>query len=296
MGINIFQVDAFTDQPFGGNSAGVVPCAEDLSDDLMQIVAREMNVSETAFIDKLDDNLFVVRFFTPTDEVELCGHATIGAFFILAHKHYISPLENGVKVIYQKTKAGDLPVYIYYEEGEVNRVTMEQTRPESFGGVKDLEKLARSLNLDLDDIGVDGYDLEPEILSTGLKDIIVPIRSKEVLDKVRINKELLEEVSSENKVVGAHLFYLPKDFDGVIYTRNFAPLVGIDEEAATGTSNGATIYYLKKYGLIEGNKIVSYQGESLSRPSKIYCEITSDGKIQVGGQARLSVDGILMVK
>lgn len=295
MGINIFQVDAFTDKPFGGNAAGVVPCAKGLTDEMMQVVAREMNVSETAFINKLDDDLFVVRFFTPEKEVELCGHATIGAFFILAYKRYINALDNGVKVIYQKTKAGDLPVYIYYEDGEVTRVTMEQAKPESFGRVKDMDKLLRALNLRIEDIGVRGYDVEPEILSTGLKDIIIPVKSKEILDEIRIDKELLKEVSRDNNVVGVHLFYKPEDGTSNIFTRNFAPLVGIDEETATGTSNGATIYYLKKNNILKGNKILSHQGQSLNRPSKIYCEITEDGKIQVGGQARLSVDGILMV-
>lgn len=295
MGINIFQVDAFTDRPFGGNPAGVVPCAEGLTDEVMQIVAREMNISETAFIHKLDDDLFKVRFFTPENEVELCGHATIGGFFILAHKRYIKAIENGVKVIYQETGAGDLPVYIHYQDGEVSKVTMEQARPESFGPVKDIDKLARSLNLKLEDIGLDGYDLKPEILSTGLKDIIIPVRSEEILRGIEMDKELLKEVSRENDVIGVHLFYM-EDTDGhEIVARNLAPLVGIDEEAATGTSNGATIYYLKKEGVLKGNKILAHQGMYLNRPSRIYCEITEDGRIHVGGQARLSVDGILMV-
>lgn len=294
MGINIFQVDAFTDKPFGGNPAGVVPCADDLTGEMMQLVAREMNVSETAFINKTSDNLYSVRFFTPEKEVDRSGHATVGAFYIMARKHYIKPLEEGLKVIYQKTKLGDLPVFIEYKDGEVDRVTIEQNKPETFGSVKDIEKLAKSLNIKIEDIGIDGLETHAEILSTGIKDIIIPIKDKNILDTIQIDRELLKEVSLENGVIGVHLFYI-KDIDGEeIYTRNFAPLVGIDEEAATGTSNGATLYYLKKNNILKGDKVLCYQGESVNRPSKVYCEMTEDGKIRVGGQARVSVDGILM--
>ncbi len=294
MGINIFQVDAFTNEPFGGNPAGVVPCAEGISEKVMQLVAREMNVSETAFIKREQEDLFKVRFFTPENEVELCGHATIGSFYILAKKLYIKPIENGIKTVYQDTKAGRLPVFISYKNGEVDKVTMEQAEPKSFGEVLDLEKLAKSLNLDIDDIGIEGLDVKPEIISTGLKDIIVPVKSRKILDGIEFNKDLLKEVSKDNDVVGAHVFYMEDTNKGEIYTRNFAPYVGIDEEAATGTSNGATLYYLKKNQILKGNTILAHQGQLMDRPSEIYCEITDEGQIRVGGEARLSVDGILM--
>lgn len=295
MGINIFQVDAFSNKPFGGNAAGVIPNSKGMTEEEMQVVAREINVSETAFIEKLDEDYFDVRFFTPEKEVEMCGHATIGAFFILAKKRYILPIENGIKTVYQDTKIGKLPVYISYVDGEVDRVSMEQAPPEQFGPVKDLGKIAKALGISIDEIGIEGLNIVAQIVSTGLKDIILPVKTKEILDKIKVDKEFLTELSLENDVIGVHAFYMP-DIDGdEVFTRNFAPRVGIDEESATGSANGALIYLLKTAGILKGNSMVAYQGESMDRPSQIQCEITDDNVVMVGGQARVSVDGILML-
>lgn len=295
MGINVFQVDAFSDKPFGGNAAGVIPDAKGMEEEKMQTVAREMNISETAFIEKLDEDYFNVRFFTPKKEVEMCGHATIGAFFILAKKRYITPIENGVKTVHQYTRVGKLPVYISYVDGEVNKVAMEQAPPEEFGHVKDLGELAKSLGIDIEDIGIEGLEVLPKIVSTGLKDIILPVKSKQVLDGIKVDNEHLSRLSVENDVIGVHVFYMP-DVDGdIVYTRNFAPRVNIDEESATGTANGALIYLLKNDGILKGNRMLAYQGKSMNRPSQIECVITEDNKVMVGGQARMSIDGILMI-
>ncbi len=102
MQINIFQVDAFTDKSFRGNPAGVVPDARLLTAEQMQKIANEMNLSETAFVIPVNDELFQVRFFTPICEVDLCGHATIATFFLLAKKGYIKSIQNGIKTVYQK--------------------------------------------------------------------------------------------------------------------------------------------------------------------------------------------------
>jgi len=89
MDIIIYQVDAFTDKPFGGNPAGVVTDARSLTDENMQKIAMEMNLSETAFVISKGDNNYQVRFFTPKCEVDLCGHATIATFYTLApHRFY----------------------------------------------------------------------------------------------------------------------------------------------------------------------------------------------------------------
>jgi PhzF family phenazine biosynthesis protein len=105
----------------------------------------------------------------------------------------------------------------------------------------------------------------------------------------------LSDLSRKLKITGVHAFFLPdKDLE-IVYTRNFAPYVGIDEEAATGTSNGALIYFLKKNGYLKGNEMISYQGEILNRPSYINCTIdeTDEGYIvKVGGRARIVLEGI----
>ncbi len=296
MQLNIYQVDAFTDEVFGGNPAGVVPDATELSEEDMLNIAREMNLSETAFIFPKDKDNFKVRFFTPMCEVDLCGHATIGSFYSLAKKGYITPIDNGIKRIFQETKAGNLMVEIYYKDREVYKVLMEQGEPKSLGYVNEINKLLDVFGLEEGDIGTCYKLAKPEIISTGLPDIILPIKDKETLYNLKIDFEELKKISSKLGVTGVHAFSTPNSKSDVVYTRNFAPLVGINEEAATGTANGAMLYYLKKNNLFEDDEIVAIQGETMNRPSKIHCkfeEAHNRHKVKVGGNARIVMEGII---
>lgn len=295
MQINIFQVDAFTDKSFKGNPAGVVPDARNLKDDQMQNIAKEMNLSETAFVIPISDELFQVRFFTPLCEVDLCGHATVATFFLLAKKGYINSIRSGMKTVYQNTKAGKLAVNLKYVNGLVDKVFMEQTIPKDLGHVSDMDKLVQALGINKDDIGIAGEFVDPEIISTGLADIILPLNKKETLDNLEIDMEKLSKLSEENKVVGLHAFYLPEKNSDVVYTRNFAPLLGINEEAATGTSNGALMHFLNKNGFTEKKEILSYQGESMNRISEIYCSIDDNKRVYVGGKAKIMIDGVMCI-
>lgn len=296
MEIHIYQVDAFTSQPFGGNPAGVVPNAKGLSDLEMQQIANEMNLSETAFVIPLYDDLFKVRFFTPLCEVDLCGHATIATFYTLALKGYIKPVENGSKIVYQQTKVGRLPVEIIFIDYCVDSVIMEQAVPRLLGTVELLDPLLDSMSLYRSHIGVGDKYIEPMIISTGLPDIILPIKSKEVLDNLKIDFCKMAEVCNKLRVTGVHAFYLPTLYSQEVYTRNFGPSVGINEESATGTANGALMYFLNSTKLINQKFITSFQGESLGRPSEIQCYMDEDGgeiKIKVGGKAKIVIDGII---
>lgn len=296
--INIYQVDAFTEKPFGGNPAGVVLDGESLTEKDMQNIANEMNLSETAFVTHKDEDNFTVRFFTPTCEVDLCGHATIATFYTLCKLGYIKPLDEGVKVVYQETKAGRLGVELIFANGEINSVLMEQTTPEGLGVIKDVEELCKSMGINEEDIKVENKPVYPEVISTGLPDIILPVRSKEVLDNLEVDMRSLAKLSKDLEVTGVHAFYLPDKNSDIVYTRNFAPLVGIDEEAATGTANGALIYFLKKNKLTNNNYIKSHQGESMNRPSIIHCSIEEEGGdyiVKVGGKAIIVLKGKILL-
>lgn len=296
MEINIFQVDTFTDMAFGGNPAAVVPNANGLTEYDMQKIANEMNVSETAFVVQIDDNLYKVRYFTPVAEVDLCGHGSIATFHTLALKGYIKPIENGIKIVNQLTKAGKLPLELHFSNGNIDWILMEQATPKSLGQVDNLSDILKSMNLSMDQVGIDNKLVNPEIISTGLPDIILPLKFKEDLDNLEIDFCKLGDSTSEINVIGVHAFYLPSPDSDVVYTRNFAPGVGINEEAATGTSNGALIYFLKKNNLLNKNSIISLQGDSLNRPSQIYCYIEpfeDSYKVKVGGRAKIVIDGII---
>lgn len=299
MEVIIYQVDAFTDSPFCGNPAGVVPDAKGLSDEDMQKIATEMNLSETAFVFPDTVDKFKVRFFTPECEVDLCGHATIAAFYTLAHKGYINGLDNGIKQVHQETKAGKLAVDIYYSDGQVEKVMMYQGKPKAMKEIEDYHQICKCFNINKDDIGLENFKVVPEVISTGLPDIILPLKNRSLLNNLTMNYDLISSYSKELGVSGIHAFAV--DFDGEhldVWCRNFAPAVGIDEEAATGTANGALTYYLKKNSILNGAKISVNQGQSLGRPSIINCEIEyieQEYVVKVGGKATIVLAGVLSI-
>ncbi len=289
MDSKVYKVNAFTHKGGGGNPAGLLILDRDLEDDEMLKIAKDVNFSETAFIRPLDKDNFKVRFFTPLCEVDLCGHATIGSFYVLSKLGFIKPKSSNIRTIYQETKAGRLMVQVYFENKEVTKVFMEQSQGKSLGLIEELGDLALAMGINKEDIGLDDKFISPEIITTGLADIILPLRSKKILDGLRIKREKLIELTKELNVGGVHAFYL-EDGKDTAYTRNFAPLLGIDEEAATGTSNGALLHYLNKHSLLKSKSLLAYQGETMNRLSEIHCKIEEVNKkdiIKVGGYAKL---------
>ncbi|AOT73111.1 PhzF family phenazine biosynthesis protein [Geosporobacter ferrireducens] len=299
----IYQVDAFTDIPFGGNPAAVVPDAVGLTDRQMQQIAREMNVSETAFITKQEDGFadFQVRFFTPTQEVDLCGHATVGAFFVLAKKGYIEG-DQKIKIVKQKTGAGILPVEIYFEADEVAHIYMTQTKPRFAFSIENIRELAEIMKLGEEDIGLRGMNAVPQVISTGLPDIILPIKNLDALKKIDPDWNVLAAYSNRLGVVGVHAFSLEtEEKDSDLACRNFAPAAGINEEAATGTSNGALGAYLIQNNIIPWSgehTLLCEQGYYMDRPSKILVKLEGskeDLVVKVGGKAVITLEGVMMV-
>jgi PhzF family phenazine biosynthesis protein len=281
-----FIIDAFSDKPFGGNPAGVI-IYDDISDSYMQSLAAELRFSETAFIKLLDNNKFDIRFFTPNSEVELCGHATIASFSALQDAGYI----NGNGIFYINTRSGLLPVYV-----QDDFIMMEQAPPIEGTEIDDIRHLAEILNISAEEIGDSQFKLKPQVISTGLFDIMLPIKTKESLNKITPDFTELSKLSKHYNVVGVHAFTLDED-EFTASCRNFAPLYGIDEEAATGTSNGALTYYLYLNGVIEefDKNYLFKQGESMNRPSLITTRIElRDGiKILTGGKSRILSKGEL---
>ncbi|WP_130805435.1 PhzF family phenazine biosynthesis protein [Senegalia massiliensis] len=291
MELIMYLVDAFSDKKFSGNPAGVIPDGKELSDEKMQKIARELNLSETAFIQKIDEENYKVRFFTPLQEVDLCGHATIATFYTLIEKGYINALDNGKRRYYQHTRAGKLYIDVYCKDGKIDKVIMEQKKPEILEKNIDKDELSSAMNINKFDIGIGSKKYDPKVISTGLPDIIVPVKTKKILDNLNIDKEKVKLLSEKLNVTGIHAFTIENND---IYSRNFAPLVGIDEEAATGTANGALFYYLRKNKLTDKTEIIVNQGESLNRPSKIICKLgNSIDVIEVGGVASIVLEGII---
>ncbi len=293
-----YQLDSFTDKAFGGNPAAVVLDAEDLNKDQMLMIAREMSLSETAFVldSKVSDYDYEVRFFTPTKEVELCGHATIATFSILVEKGIIKPNKNKI-IVRQKTLAGILPVEIYFKENNIWRIMMIQAKPKYCFTINDISEIASIMGISQDNIGLQGFDAKVMAYSTGLPDILLPVKSLDILKKINPDFSSLKKYSRDYNVVGVHAFTI-KDYDNLLIScRNFAPAYGINEESATGTSNGALSAYLIKSGIINIDEKVSLiceQGYFMNRPSQIFVEVKrnqDDLIIKVGGKAVLVMEG-----
>lgn len=288
-------VDAFTRQTFGGNPAGVVLLpegAEFPADETMRKTAAELRYSETAFIKPLGGNRFHIRYFTPAAEVELCGHATIGSFHALQEMGLVA--EGGTYI--DETLSGTLEVVVGKDA-----ILMDMAKPQTFQRLEtpeELEELYRIMGLSADGQGaVTGKPelmLLPQKVSTGLTDIMMPVADEAELEKIAPDFPALTEHSRRYNVVGVHAFTV-NTTDGMIHARNFAPLYDIDEEAATGTSNGALVYYLYRHGLVELDKVYTVvQGEKMGRPSMISAQvILKDGLpfVKVGGPAVTLVRG-----
>ncbi|MCD5414092.1 MAG: PhzF family phenazine biosynthesis protein [Clostridiales bacterium] len=299
MELKTYIIDVFTDRPFEGNPAGVVLDEGQLNTSLMQKIASELNASETAFIKSIDSHTYDIKFFTPSCEVDFCGHATIAAVYALVAEEKIDIIENGKISVMQNTNVGTLLVDIYFKDGGIQKTMMQQEKPKSYGTDLKLVAICELMNIETEMIGLKNLDLKPEIISTGLKDLIIPVRNKNILSKLKVDFAKLKEYSREKDIVGIHVFTADNSKNiNEAYCRNFAPVVGINEEAATGTSNGALTYYLYKNGLLEDNKLLVRQGECMNRPSQIFCEISDSNngyEVYVGGKAKIVFKGSMFI-
>lgn len=288
--IKIKQVDAFTSLPFGGNPAGVVTDANNISDDIKQKIAKEMNLSETAFVSHSDKADFKVQFFTPRFEVDLCGHATIATFDTLYKEN---KLDLSKDKIYQETKAGILPIEIR----NINNKTifmMTQVNPifENLDYLRD--EVAKSLNLSSDDLLT--YPVEK--ISTGLWWLVFGVKSLELLKNINPDLNKISKLSEVNDFAGFSIFAMETiDKEATYHIRSIAPFCGVAEDPVCGTGNGCVASYIVHHKLIEGNKLslIGEQGNFVNRPGRVYVEIQNNNgditDVKIGGEATTVLEG-----
>lgn len=233
--IEVHLVNAFTAFDRGGNPAGVVLNADSLSDEEKLKVAQAVGYSETAFVSKDEYADVALSFFTVAGEVDFCGHATLAAFSLMFKKG-ILPAGDYT----QRTKAGMLGVSI---TGEGN-VVMGQKSPEFIQRIT-YEEVSELFGIAPDILA--STHLPIEVVSTGLPDIIVAVPPG-YLSKIDLNADKTTEFCQQHNAVGIHAFELCEPPSNLTAScRNFAPLLGIAEESATGSASGALACYLAKH-------------------------------------------------
>jgi len=296
---SIYQVDAFTRQAFRGNPAGVVPDARGLSASAMQFMAREMNQSETAFIFPSSDPSgdVEVRFFTPTAEVPICGHATIAAHYVLAVEG--APL--GTRR--QQTAAGMLAVESEKFDGVI-RIWMHQQlanfSPPLEG--QQVDALLKALGLAASDVESNS---PVQIVSTGHSKVVIPVRRRKKIAGLSPDMNALCSLSSR---IGCNGYYTwtmeDPDPGNLSHGRMFAPIIGIPEDPVTGNASGCLGAYLVHHDLLSGDEtgVASFyagQGLEVGRPGRVLVEATrssSDGPIaiRIAGEAVITLKGIMV--
>ncbi|MCT4585733.1 MAG: PhzF family phenazine biosynthesis protein [Peptostreptococcaceae bacterium] len=313
MGLVVYQVDAFTDEFGGGNKAGVVPDASRIEEDEMKKIAKELGFSETAFVLPSNNSKshFNIKFYTPKQEVDICGHATIGAFHVLASKGYLECNVNAQclknkKILIEDTNAGIFPIEIEYDDGEILNIMMTQKTPNEVFFIEDneIEEIASLFNISQMDIGLKGIKCKPTCVESSLRDLILPINSLESLENMEPDFKKIIKYCEKNSITGIHAFVLNDSSEYLATVRNFSPKIGRDEESATGISNGSLGYYLYKNDILkfdDGNTLefnIS-QGIFMNRPSKIKVileKVDNDLTVKVGGRSFISFEGIMRCK
>jgi len=284
--IEIFQIDAFTEKPFQGNPAGVT-LSNDLNEEEKQLIAREMNLSETAFLSKSDKADFKLQWFTPTNEVKLCGHATIASLHFLYENKFISDNQ----VITFETLSGILNCSI--ENGKYLMQIPAQTL-EEFNGCK--EEILSALCIDRNDVS----ELPFIISKDGY--LFIAVKSLKTLWNIKPDFKSLKELSITKKDFFDLAVFTTETVEdnSSAHIRFFAPYHGIDEDPVTGSACGPMLPVLQKLNLlkdyIDDSFITIEQGDVLNRKGRVFVKFNSQkNELFIAGNAVSIIKGNLSI-
>ena len=295
-----YQVDVFTDTPLEGNPLAVFPEAEGLTSEQMQAIAREMNLSEPTFILSPSDPKadFKVRIFTIDRELPFAGHPVLGTHYVLALEGRIE-LKEPKTVVWQEIGVGILPVELRIKGGQIEKVIMTQKKPEFISTFQDAELMAKAFSLPPEEIRETGLPIE--IVSTGMPQMMIPLKSLKAMQSLQINSAAMDEACHRAGNDQLFLFTLETlKPESTVHTRFFAHFTQIFEDPATGSASGALGAYLVKNRVVKVEPtahIISEQGYEMKKPSTVYIEVDSKGEeiseVRVGGQVIKVMDGFL---
>lgn len=294
MTYQVYQIDAFTKTMFKGNPAGVVTNATGLSEAQMLQIAQELNNSETAFLFPPQDTTHdgIIRYFTPTTEVPICGHATIAAMYAKAVEEQLDAC-----VLQMKTNIGILPFEIL-KEGNDYKITMTQGKiiidePLGFKTSREIITALRLTTRQIDE------RCPLQIISTGHSKVMIGVRNREILTNLRPDLNQLKNLSKAIDCNGYYVFTLDtQEKDCLVNGRMFAPAIGVAEDPVTGNANGPLGAYLVHHQLVDTNQNTfryrGKQGEVLDRTGYVEVEVSIEANQPT--QVKISGDAMIVFK
>lgn len=297
------HLDVFTDRLFGGNQLAVFLDGRGLSAETMQAIAREMNFSESTFIlpPETAGTDVRMRIFTPGSELPIAGHPTIGSTFALARAGVI---EQGREAWSFGLGIGPTPVTLTWREGALTFAWMSQPLPQYPGENVDPSLAAAALGVQ--PAAVAGTGLPPQVVSCGVPFLFVPLTTRSAVDSATLDPAALGRLyeAAGAGEVGIFVFSKqPGPDKATVYSRMFAPNLGVPEDPATGSASGPLGCYLLRHNLVTpdaASAMLSVQGVRMGRPSSVHISIGTDAagtitSVRVGGEAVVAGEGMLFV-
>ena len=282
---SFMQVDAFTNIPLSGNPCAVLFETDSLDSDAMLAIAKEMNLSETAFVRNSEIADFGVRYFTPAEEIPLAGHPTIATTFALIESGRLS-IEGKTTEITLELQVGPIKVEIFSNEVGEHQIVMSQKKPQFLATYEPADVMPV--------FGLEIEDCPPEMpiqtVSTGTPQLMIPVMNLEKLQTARVDVSAYTKLKDKSDFFSPHLFVQQGITEaGDTFARHFGVPPDTPEDPFTGSATGGMAAYLWRCGLIESPRFTAEQGHWMGRPGTASVEVVGPPEdietVKVGGQA-----------
>jgi len=296
------HLDVFSDRLFSGNQLAVFLDGRGLAAGTMQSIAHEMNFSETTFVlpaERADTDVRM-RIFTPSAELPIAGHPTIGSTFALARAGVIASDRDrfvfGLGI-------GPVPVELDWRDGDLGFAWMTQPLPTFSASIADVACVAAALGIS--ESVVAGTGLPLQVVSCGVPFLMVPITTRAAVDSATLNMTAYDALVRALPDQARGLFFFSPERgpdNATVYSRMFAPEVGVIEDPATGVASGPLGCYLVRHNVVTAaaaRSILSLQGVKMGRPSQVHISIGVENgdirSVRVGGTSVLAGEGTLYI-
>jgi trans-2,3-dihydro-3-hydroxyanthranilate isomerase len=285
------QVDAFSDNPLGGNPCAILFDTDDLDSETMLAIARENNLSETAFVRRSQKADFAATYFTPAMEIPFAGHPTLATAFALIDSGRWA-LPKGQAEIQLELKVGVIPVEVIIEQGNITRLVMKQRKPEFLAEYQPAQILPA--------FGLEAGDLLPgariQTVSTGTPQLMIPLIDHGALRRVQLDIDEYRRLRQNGDFFSPHLFCLTGASEAALtFARHLDVPPDLPEDPFTGSATGGMAAYLWRYGLIDKPAFIAEQGHWMGRPGKAWVEVIGPREeihaVKVGGSAVTVIQG-----